>query len=99
MADFEHELISLDAGFMKDSADACAAQLRDAGIRCGARSSLLVLLERLGRYAFSTTIWNHRPLAVQTFAVAYVSGAVWNETGVSNAELDAIVAEALTTPT
>jgi peptide/nickel transport system substrate-binding protein len=99
MADFEHELISLDAGFMRDSADACAAQLRDAGIRVTRKvipsSSFW---NDWDGYAFSTTIWNHRPLAVQTYAVAYVSGAVWNETGVANPELDAIVAEALTTP-
>lgn len=48
------------------------------------------------KYAFSVTIWNHRPLAVQMFAVAYVSGGRWNETGGANAELDAVVAEALT---
>ena len=99
MADFEHELISLDAGFMKDSADACAAQLRDAGIQV--RRTVIPsssFWNDWDGYPFSTTIWNHRPLAVQTFAVAYVSGAVWNETGVANAEMDAIVAEALTTP-
>jgi peptide/nickel transport system substrate-binding protein len=99
MADYEHELISLDAGFMRDSADACAAQLRDAGIPVRRRiipsSSFW---NDWDGYAFSTTIWNHRPLAVQTFAVAYVSGGVWNETGVANAELDGIIAEALTTP-
>jgi peptide/nickel transport system substrate-binding protein len=33
---------------------------------------------------------------VQTFSVAYRSDAVWNETGVQNEELDAVVAEALT---
>ena len=99
MADYEHELISLDAGFMKDTADACAAQLRDAGIKVARRvipsSSFW---NEWDSYPFSTTIWNHRPLAVQTYAVAYVSDAVWNETGVSNPELDEIVATALTEP-
>jgi peptide/nickel transport system substrate-binding protein len=33
MAEFEHDLVSLDTGFLKDSADAVAAQLRDAGIK------------------------------------------------------------------
>jgi peptide/nickel transport system substrate-binding protein len=99
MADYEFELISLDAGFMRDSADACAAQMRDAGMRV-TRTVIpsSSFWNDWDRYAFSTTIWNHRPLAVQTFAVAYVSGAVWNETGVADAELDGIVAEALTTP-
>ncbi|MBN8291840.1 ABC transporter substrate-binding protein [Rhodobacter sp. NTK016B] len=99
MADFEHELISLDVGFMNDSANACAAQLRDAGIpvsRTVIPSS--TFWNNWSSYPFSTTIWNHRPLAVQTFAVAYVSGGVWNETGIHNEEMDAIIAEALTTP-
>ncbi|MDG4650526.1 ABC transporter substrate-binding protein [Roseibacterium sp. SDUM158017] len=99
MADYEHELISLDAGFMRDSADACAAQLRDAGIpvlRTIIPSS--TFWNNWSGYPFSTTIWNHRPLAVQTFAVAYVSGGSWNETGIANPEMDAIVAEALTIP-
>jgi peptide/nickel transport system substrate-binding protein len=99
MIDFEHELISLDAGFMKDSADACAAQLRDAGFRV--KRTVIPsssFWNDWDGYPFSTTIWNHRPLAVQTFALAYVSGGAWNETGVANAELDGIVAEALTTP-
>jgi peptide/nickel transport system substrate-binding protein len=98
MAEFEHELVSLDAGFMKDSADACAAQLRDAGIQV--RRTVIPsssFWNDWDGYAFSTTLWNHRPLAVQIFAVAYVSDAVWNETGVRNEELDGIVAEALTT--
>jgi peptide/nickel transport system substrate-binding protein len=30
--------------------------------------------------------------------VAYVSGGVWNETGIANPEMDDIVARALTTP-
>lgn len=99
MADYEHELISLDSGFMRDTADACAAQLRDAGI--AVRRTIIPsssFWNDWDGYAFSTTIWNHRPLAVQTFAVAYVSGGVWNESGVANEELDAIIAEALTTP-
>lgn len=98
MAEFEHELVSLDAGFTKDSADACAAQLRDAGIQV--RRTVIPsssFWNDWDGYAFSTTLWNHRPLAVQIFAVAYVSDAVWNETGVRNEELDGIVAEALTT--
>ena len=97
MLEFTHELTSLDSGITRATADACAAQLRDAGFE----------VERViipsatywndwDRYAFSVTFWGHRPLAVQTFAVAYASGAVWNETAVANADLDAVIAEALT---
>jgi len=97
MMDFVHELTSLDAGFMRDSADACAAQLRDAGFQV---ERVIIPSSSFWNdwdgYPFSVTIWNHRALAVQMFSVAYVSGAVWNETGASNAELDAVVAEAMT---
>ena len=33
MMDYEHELISLDDGYRKDTTDAVAAQLRDAGFK------------------------------------------------------------------
>jgi len=99
MADFEHELISLDAGFQKDSADAVAAQLRDAGIpvrRTVMPSS--TFWNNWAGYPLSTTIWGHRPLAVQVFALAYRSGEPWNESGMENAELDQHVNTALGTP-
>lgn len=99
MADFEHDLVSLDSGFMKDSADAVAAQLRDAGIsikRTVMPSS--TFWNDWNKYPFSTTIWNHRPLAVQTYALAYTSAGTWNETAVANAELDDLVAQAVSQP-
>lgn len=97
MTDFEHELTSLDAGFLRDTADAVAAQLRDAGIpvkRTIIPSS--TFWNNWDKYAFSATIWNGRPLAVQLFALAYTSNGTWNETAVANPELDEIVARALT---
>jgi len=96
-ADFEHELTSLDTGFLRDTADVVAAQLRDAGI--SVKRTIIPsssFWNDWDKYAFSTTVWNHRPLAVQLFALAYVSDGTWNETAVSNAELDGIIAEALT---
>ena len=59
MSDFEHELISLDSGFWKATADA---------------------------------------IGIQTYALAYVSGVSWNESGFANAEFDALVEQALATP-
>lgn len=99
MADFEHDLVSLDAGFMKDSADAVAAQLRDAGIKV--KRTVMpssTFWNDWDKYPFSTTIWNHRPLAVQTYALAYTSTGTWNETAVANAALDAVVAQAVSEP-
>jgi len=98
MSDFVHELTSLDAGFTRDTADACAAQLRDAGIQV---ERVIIPSSSFWNdwdgYPFSVTIWAHRPLAVQLFSVAYTSGAVWNETGVANAEMDELIAQAIRT--
>ncbi|NDW60420.1 diguanylate cyclase, partial [Yangia sp. PrR004] len=47
------------------------------------------------KYPFSSTNWNHRPLGVQIWALAYRSGEAWNEFGWSNPEFDAILTEAL----
>ncbi len=99
MADFEHELISLDSAFWKATADAIAAQLRDAGIpvkRTVIPSSSF--WNDWAKYPFSVTNWNHRPLGIQTYALAYVSGMNWNESGFANPEFDALVEKALATP-
>jgi peptide/nickel transport system substrate-binding protein len=50
------------------------------------------------KYPFSTTIWNHRPLAVQTYALAYTSTGTGNETGLANAKRDDIAAQAVSKP-
>ena len=66
LADFEHELISLDAGFEKDTTDAVAAQLRDAGIKV--KRTVLpgsTFWNDWAKYPFSSTNWNHRPLGTQ----------------------------------
>jgi len=98
MADFEHELISIDDAWRKDTADAVAAQLRDAGINV--KRTVLpgsTFWNDWAKYPFSSTNWNHRPLGVQIWALAYRSGEAWNEMGWANAEFDAILAEALAT--
>ena len=46
------------------------------------------------KYPFSSTNWNHRPFATQVWGLAYRSGEAWNEMGWSNAEFDALLAEA-----
>jgi peptide/nickel transport system substrate-binding protein len=97
MMDFVHEMTSLDSGITRDTADACAAQLRDAGFQ----------VERI--IIPSSTFWNDwdttRSRSRSGGIVRWpcrpsrspiVSDAVWNETGVENAELDAVIAEALT---
>ncbi|MEM1076224.1 MAG: ABC transporter substrate-binding protein [Pseudomonadota bacterium] len=98
MADFEHELMSIDDAWRKDTTDAVAAQLRDAGINV--KRTILpgsTFWNDWSKYPFSSTNWNHRPLGVQVWALAYRSGEAWNEFGWSNADFDALLDKALAT--
>jgi peptide/nickel transport system substrate-binding protein len=98
MEDYEHELLSIDDAWRKNTTDAVAAQLRDAGIKV--KRTVLpgsTFWNDWAKYPFSSTNWNHRPLGVQIWGLAYRSGEAWNEFGWSNAEFDGILAEALAT--
>ena len=96
MADFEHELMSIDDDWRKNTTDAVAAQLRDAGINV--KRTILpgsTFWNDWVKYPFSSTNWNHRPLGTQILALAYRSGEAWNESGFSEVmgKLQAIMAE------
>lgn len=94
-ADTELELISLDDDFNRNTCDAVAAQLRDAGINC--KRTVLpgnTFWNNWTGYPFSSTEWNMRPLGVQVYALAYRTGEPWNETGFANPEFDALLAQA-----
>lgn len=96
--DFEHELFSIDDAWRKDTTDAVAAQLRDAGIKV--KRTILpgsTFWNDWTKYPFSSTNWNARPLGVQIWALAYRSGEAWNEFGWSNADFDAKLETALAT--
>ncbi len=98
MEDYEHELISIDDDWRKNTSDAMAAQLRAAGIKV--KRSVIPgasFWNDWAKYPFSSTNWNMRPLGVQILALAYRSGEAWNETGLNNAEFDALLADALAT--
>jgi peptide/nickel transport system substrate-binding protein len=90
LADFEHELITLDDGFTKNTGDAAAAMMRDAGINV-TRTVLpgSTFWNDWAKYPMSITEWNHRPLGVQVLALAYRTGEAWNEAGYANPEFDA----------
>ncbi|MEL6608359.1 MAG: ABC transporter substrate-binding protein [Pseudomonadota bacterium] len=95
MGDFEHELISIDDDWRKNTTDAVAAQLRDAGIPV--KRTILpgsTFWNDWAKYPFSSTNWNHRPLGTQVLGLAYRSGEAWNESAFNNAEFDALLAEA-----
>jgi peptide/nickel transport system substrate-binding protein len=98
MMEFEHELVSIDDGYRKDTTDAVFAQLRDAGFKI--KRTVLpgsTFWSDWTKYPFSSTNWNHRPLGVSIWALAYKSGEAWNEFGWSNPDFDAIVEQALAT--
>ncbi len=95
-ADFEHELITVDDDWQKNTGDAIAAQLRDAGIKV--KRTVLpgsTFWNDWTKYPYSMTIWYMRPLGVQILALGYRTGEAWNETGYSNPEFDAKLKEAL----
>ncbi|MDP7151992.1 MAG: ABC transporter substrate-binding protein [Paracoccaceae bacterium] len=93
--DFEHEIISIDDGYRKDTTDAVAAQLRDAGFKV--KRTIMpgsTFWNDWVNYPYSSTNWNHRPLETQVWGLAYRSGEAWNEFGWENAEFDALLTKA-----
>ncbi|KGL00952.1 ABC transporter substrate-binding protein [Thalassobacter sp. 16PALIMAR09] len=96
MANFEHDLVSIDDTWRKNTSDAAAAMIRDAGIPMQ-RTVLpgATFWNDWAKYPLSTTDWAQRPLGVQVLALAYRSGEPWNESAFANAEFDALLADAL----
>lgn len=96
MLDFEHEIMSIDDDWRKNTTDAVAAQLRDAGFKI--KRTVLpgsTFWNDWVKYPFSSTNWNPRPLGVQIHALAYRSGEAWNEFGWANEEFDGLLTQAL----
>lgn len=98
-SDFEHDLITIDDDYRRNTGDAIAAQMRDAGLKV--KRTIIPsssFWNDWTKYPFSITNWNMRPLGVQVLALAYRSGEAWNETGFANPDFDARLNEALATP-
>jgi peptide/nickel transport system substrate-binding protein len=96
MGSFEHELISIDDSWRRNTSDAAAAMWRDAGINV--KRTIIpgaTFWNDWTKYPLSTTDWGQRPLGVQVLALAFRSGEPWNESGFANAEFDSLLAEAL----
>lgn len=94
--DFEHDLITVDEDWHKNTGDAIAAQIREAGIKV--KRTVLpgsTFWNDWTKYPFSMTNWNMRPLGVQVLALAYRTGEAWNEAAWSNPEWDAKLNAAL----
>lgn len=98
-SDTEFEIISIDDDWRRNTTDAVAAQMRDAGLNV--KRTVIpgsTFWNDWTKYPFSSTNWNGRPLGVQVLALAYKSGEAWNETGYSNEEFDMLIEQALGTP-
>ncbi len=98
-SDFEHELISSDENWLKNTCDAIAGQLRGAGVKV--KRTVLPgssFWNDWTKFPYSATNWNMRPLGVQVLALAYRTGEAWNETAWSNPEFDKMLDKALTLP-
>jgi peptide/nickel transport system substrate-binding protein len=96
MGSFEHELISIDDTWRRNTSDAAAAMWRDAGLNV--KRTIIpgaTFWNDWTKYPLSTTDWAQRPLGVQVLALAFRSGEPWNESGFANAEFDSLLAEAL----
>lgn len=96
MADYEHEIISIDDDWRRATTDAVADQMRKAGMKV--KRTILpgsTFWNDWAKYPFSSTNWNMRPLGVQVLALAYRSGEAWNECGFANEEFDSNLAKAL----
>lgn len=96
MATTELEIISLDDGFESATTAAVVAQLKDAG--AVVKHTVMpgsTFWNDWQKYPFSSTTWNHRPLAVQNMSYAYTSTGSWNETGMANPDFDAAMTKAL----
>ncbi|CDX14609.1 Family 5 extracellular solute-binding protein [Mesorhizobium sp. ORS 3324] len=97
--EFEHEIVGPETDWLKDSGDVIAAQLREAGFKV--KRTVLptsTFYNNWMKYPLSATNWNMRPLGVQVLALAYRSGAAWNESSWSNPDFDRLLDEALTVP-
>lgn len=95
-ADFEHELITIEDDWQKNTGDAIAAQLREAGIKV--KRTVLpgsTFWNDWTKYPYSMTIWYMRPLGVQILALGYRTGEAWNESAFSDPAFDAKLQEAL----
>ncbi len=96
LKDAEFEVISLDDGWEAATTAAVQAQLKDAGMNI--KHTVMpgsTFWNDWQKYPFSSTTWNHRPLAVQNMSLAYTTTGSWNETGMSNPEFDALMVQAL----
>jgi peptide/nickel transport system substrate-binding protein len=95
----ELDLISIDDDWVRNTCDAVAAQMRDAGLNV--KRTVLpgnTFWNNWTGYPFSATDWTMRPLGVQVYMLAYRSGVPWNESAFSDARFDELLDQAIAIP-
>ena len=94
-ADHVFEISSIDDDYRRNTTDAVAAQMRDAGMNV---DRVVIpgstFWNDWTTYPFSSTNWNHRELGVIILNLAYRSGVAWNESGFANEEFDTLLDQA-----
>lgn len=99
VGDIEHDLITTDEDWHKNTGDTIAAQIREAGIKV--KRTVLpgsTFWNDWTKYPFSMTTWNMRPLGVQILVLGYKSGEAWNESAFANPDFDKKLTEATAQP-
>ena len=80
---------------MVELANALQAMAQPAGIQIDVVvvkvSTDVYFSEYWGRVPFYVSAWEFRPSTYETFAIAYHSQSLWNETGWSSPDLDALL--------
>lgn len=93
---FDTEIVTRpDPAWEFNAVQALVEQFREIGVRATIKALPgAQYWDVWDKAPFSYTGWGHRPLGVMVLALAYRTGAVWNESGYSNSELDTLLTEA-----
>jgi peptide/nickel transport system substrate-binding protein len=93
---FETEIVTRpDPAWEINAVQALVEQFNEIGVKCTIKSLPgSQYWDVWDKVPFSYTGWGHRPLGVMVLALAYRTGAVWNESGYSNPEFDKLLTEA-----
>jgi peptide/nickel transport system substrate-binding protein len=84
-----------DPAWEINAVQAMVEQLKEIGVRATIKALPgTQYWDVWDKVPFSFTAWGHRPLGVMVLALAYRTGAVWNESGYSNPEFDKLLSQA-----
>jgi peptide/nickel transport system substrate-binding protein len=93
---FDTEIVTRpDPAWEINAVQALVEQFKEVGIRAAIKPLPgAQYWDVWDKAPFSFTGWGHRPLGIMVLALAYRTGAVWNESGYSNKEFDELLTQA-----